>query len=610
LQPFTERLALRMQWLFRNRAERSTPQPRIDAARSEDQAAAGHVTPVDSAQADGQQTSTVQISSVRETINLLEADLSAMIGDVQRACVFVCREAEDSAAASDRITQQSDTLVAQAGSASRDLTQLAAAIEQLARSSDDIGSQVQKADDLTGEANDSAALAGRGVEGLKHSSTQIGQVLSLISTVARQTNLLALNATIEAARAGEAGRGFAVVAAEVKKLSQETQKATEEISQKIEALQNDAADCFEAVQRITDVIKILRPLFGSVASAVGQQNSATAAVARNAAETLRFAEAVSTGAADMRGAAAGANALGKSVERRGQDVIGLAEKLKMRVTIFLRQNEAGDRRRHDRLPGEIGVELKTDRGALRGRTADLSDGGVLVRIDGKPALAPGSILQATFDGIGATRVRVAGVSSLGLHLEFVEMSSPVRAALERKLASIRDEHREIAARTIDVANDVSRALEGLIRQGKLTEESLFDNEYVPIEGTDPVQYRTKFLSALEEALPPIQEALLASDERMVFCAAVDRNGYLPVHNRKYSFPQRPGETAWNVAHSRNRRIFDDRAGLAAARNVRPYIVQVYARDMGNGVTVMTREVDAPIRVFGKHWGGFRSNYKL
>ena len=97
---------------------------------------------------------------------------------------------------------------------------------------------------------------------------------------------------------------------------------------------------------------------------------------------------------------------------------------------------------------------------------------------------------------------------------------------------------------------------------------------------------------------------------MTFCATVDRNGYLPVHNRKYSQPQRTGEKIWNTAHSRNRRIFDDRAGLVAGRNVRPYIIQVYPRDMGNSVTIVMREIDSPISVFGKHWGGFRSAYKI
>jgi methyl-accepting chemotaxis protein len=220
------------------------------------------------------------------------------------------------------------------------------------------------------------------------------------------------------------------------------------------------------------------------------------------------------------------------------------------------------------------------------------------------------IVETDIAGIGAVRARVANRSALGLHREFLEMSAAARAELERKLASIRDENREIIARAVDTANDISRRLEQLVATGILSPDDLFDNDYVAIEETDPVQYRTRFLSAFEELLPAIQEPLLAADPRMVFCAAVDRNAYLPVHNRKYSLPQRPGETLWNTAHSRNRRIFDDRAGLAAGRSVRPYIIQVYPRDMGDGVTIVMREIDAPIRVFGKHWGGLRSAYKL
>jgi methyl-accepting chemotaxis protein len=552
----------------------------------------------------------IRTSNIRETINLLEADLGAMIREVHRACDLVCREAEDSAAATDGITDKTGSLIAQAKAAGQDLSQLAAAIDQLAVSSNNIGGQVRQADELTVEASESAAIAGRTVDGLKKSSTEINHVVALISSVARQTNLLALNATIEAARAGAAGRGFAVVASEVKMLSHETQKATEDISQKIQALQQDAASCYEAVQRITDVIKVIRPLFNAVASAVTQQNGATAEVARNANESLRFTDAVTHGAGEIGGAASSASTRGKSVAQYGRHLTALTEKLRIRMTIFLRQSEAGDRRRHDRLPCEIAVKLRTDAGVSTGRTADLSEGGTLIRVEQPQSITTGTILRTEIEGIGETRARLANTSSLGLHLEFLEMDAAVREKLEHKVTSIREENREIISQTINAANEVSQTLERLVEEKKITQNDLFDNNYALIEGTEPVQYRTLFLSALEDALRPIQERLLESDPRMVFCAVVDRNAYLPVHNRKYSHPQRPGETLWNTANSRNRRIFDDRTGLIAARNVRPYAIQFYPRDMGNGVTIVMREIDAPIRVFGKHWGGFRAAYKF
>jgi methyl-accepting chemotaxis protein len=133
---------------------------------------------------------------------------------------------------------------------------------------------------------------------------------------------------------------------------------------------------------------------------------------------------------------------------------------------------------------------------------------------------------------------------------------------------------------------------------------------VEIAGSNPVQVRTRILDWADRALPDFQDKFLATDPRMAFCAAIDRNGYLPVHNSIYSKPQRPGDVAFNTANSRNRRIFNDPAGLAAGRNTRAYLIQSYARDMGNGTTVMMREIDVPIRVQGRHWGGFRTAYKL
>jgi methyl-accepting chemotaxis protein len=178
------------------------------------------------------------------------------------------------------------------------------------------------------------------------------------------------------------------------------------------------------------------------------------------------------------------------------------------------------------------------------------------------------------------------------------------------LWSIHDENTEFVTRAMEAGTALTRMFEDAVASGAISADDMFDADYVEIPGTNPLQHRTRILGWADRALPPFQEAFLARDPRMVFCAMIDRNGYLPVHNKIYSHPQRPGDVVWNTANSRNRRIFNDAAGLAAGRNLRSYLIQSYARDMGNGKTIMMREIDVPIRVNGRHWGGFRTAYKL
>src|SRR3954470_14097058 len=317
--------------------------------------------------------------AIRETVDLIETDLAAMIRDVLRACDAVhagTRETFDTVGA---IRGQSESLAAMTAQATENATQLATATEEFALSSAEIGRQVREAGTLTDDAGTAAVAAGRSVDGLKASSTEITNVVSLISAIAKQTNLLALNATIEAVRAGDAGRGFAVVASEVKSLSTATQNATEEIGRKIDQIQRDAQESITAVNRIMTAIAAIRPVFGAVANAIEEQIATTAEISRSAADSSRFATSVAASANEIKSAAARAEASGAAIDRSGQDAAQLAAKLQTRFVTFLRQTEMGDRRRHDRLPCDLPVTLRQGARSIRGQTVDMSDGGMLVR---------------------------------------------------------------------------------------------------------------------------------------------------------------------------------------------------------------------------------------
>ncbi|WP_448045622.1 methyl-accepting chemotaxis protein [Bradyrhizobium liaoningense] len=578
--------------LFRKRL----PDQPAPATAPEAPQPASHSAPAPAAESD----------SAREILELLELELGAMIRQLERAANSVAGGAEATATTLAAIRDRTDALTGRTNAAQSTASTFAHAADKFTQSAQGIGAQVREAGKLADEASAAAQEARANVDRLRESSAAIGNVVNLIAQIARQTTLLALNSTIEAARAGDAGRGFAVVATEVKALAVQTQGATEEITRKIDALQRDAAGSADAVHRISQAIEAIRPVFDTVNGAVAEQNATTSEVSGNAASASEFIISVGESAAEIDAATKAAETHGESVASAGKAVTTFAQKLKSRCAVLLGQSEHADRRKTERLPCHLRFE--TTRGVMP--VYEIAMDGVLIGGADAGRLAPQAMIEGTIEDIGACRLRVVEQSKAGARAQFVDPNAALGEKVEDKLWSIHEENTELVTRAMEAGNALTKIFEQAVARGEVRMEDLFDTDYLEIAGTNPQQYRTRYLDWADRALPPFQEAFLAREPRMAFCAMVDRNGFLPVHNKIYSHPQRPGDVAWNTANSRNRRMFNDPAGLAAARNLRSYLVQSYARDMGNGNTVMMREIDVPIRVQGRHWGGFRTAYKL
>jgi len=548
--------------------------------------------------------------SAREILELLELELGAMIRQLERAAGSVAGGAEATAATLSTIRQRTEALTGRTGAARSTAAVFSQAADKFTHSAEGIGSQVRDAGKLADQANAAAQEASATVDRLRESSAAIGNVVNLIAQIARQTTLLALNSTIEAARAGAAGRGFAVVASEVKALAVQTQGATEEITRKIEALQRDAAGSVDAVHRISQAIEAIRPVFANVNGAVEEQNQTTGEMSANAATASNFIVSVGDSAAEIDSATREAEAHGERVANAGKAVTMFAEKLKSRCAVLLGEEGREERRKREPLPCNLKLEIATARGPITAAAYEISIEGILIGGPDAGSLPLHETLNASLESIGTCRIRIAEHTRAGARARFEAPDAALCEMIEDKMWAIHDENTEFVTRAMEAGTALTRIFEDAVANGAIAIDDLFDENYVEIPGSNPVQHRTRILDWADRALPPFQEAFLARDPRMVFCVMIDRNGYLPVHNKVYSHPQRAGDVAYNTANSRNRRIFNDTAGLAAGRNQRSYLIQSYARDMGNGKTVMMREIDVPVRVQGRHWGGFRTAYKL
>lgn len=509
----------------------------------------------------------VESDSAKEILELLELELGAMIRQLERAANSVAGGAEATATTLAAIRDRTDALTGRTNAAQSNASTFAHAADKFTQSALGIGAQVREAGKLADEASAAAQEARANVDRLRESSAAIGNVVNLIAQIARQTTLLALNST-----------SFAVVATEVKALAVQTQGATEEITKKIDALQRDAAGSADAVHRISQAIEAIRPVFETVNGAVAEQNATTSEVSGNATSASQFIISVGESAAEIDAATKAAESHGEHVASAGKAVTAFAQKLKSRCAVLLRQSEHDDRRKTERLPCHL--KLETARGVLP--VYEIAMDGVLIGGADAGRLASQAMVEGTLEGVGACRLRVVEQSKAGARAQFVSPNAELREKIEDRLWSIHEENTEFVTRAMEAGNALTAIFEQAVARGEVKIDHLFDTDYAEIAGTNPQQYRTRYLDWADRALPAFQEAFLAKDPRMAFCAMVDRNGFLPVHNRIYSHPQRPGDAAWNTANSRNRRMFNDPAGLAAARNLCSYLVQSYARDMGNG----------------------------
>jgi methyl-accepting chemotaxis protein len=216
----------------------------------------------------------------RESLTRISQSASTLAGSAEELTAVsqqMAGNAEETAVQSNVVSNATNDVSRRVGVVATSSEEMQTSIREIAKAANESASVARNAVAAAESANQT-------IQRLGDSSVGIGKVIKVITSIAQQTNLLALNATIEAARAGEAGKGFAVVANEVKELAKGTARATEEIGQKIEAIQNDTRSAVEAIAQIGSIIKDVNDISNNIAAAVEEQTVTTNEISRNVTE--------------------------------------------------------------------------------------------------------------------------------------------------------------------------------------------------------------------------------------------------------------------------------------------------------------------------------------
>jgi methyl-accepting chemotaxis protein len=282
-----------------------------------------------------------ELGDLTSAINKMSGNLKRMILAISENAVQVASASDKLNATSQQITANSEETSAQADVVSKAAQTVSQNLQTVATGAEEMGASIKEIAKNATEAARVATSAVRvaettnaAVAKLGDSSTEIGQVIKVITSIAQQTNLLALNATIEAARAGEAGKGFAVVANEVKELAKETAKATEDISRKIEAIQIDTKAAVDAIASISAVINQVNDISSTIATAVEEQNATTNEMSRNLSEAAQGSGEITSNIAGVAEAAQGTTLGATDTQKASQQLVETSTQLRRLVEQF------------------------------------------------------------------------------------------------------------------------------------------------------------------------------------------------------------------------------------------------------------------------------------